>query len=583
MTFSFSSFVPLRVNARLRAVFSTFVALLGLFAGPTLVSAATLYLSPSSGSYPVGGTFTVNVMVSSASEAANGYSGTVSYPSDLLELTSLGKGGSVVSLWVQEPSYSSGMANFEGVTFNPGYKGGAGKIISLTFKAKARGTATVRFNSGSILANDGQGTNILTGLGSAKFTIGEGAEPEPTPTPTPDVTGKPATPKITSPTHPDPAAWYAVNDATFKWGLQSGVDGVNILADQQPTSDPGTSSDGLFSSYTYQDVKDGTWYAHLRVRNKNGWSSIAHFQFNIDTVGPDAFTIHEIPVLEPSDLTRSFRFDASDSGSGIAQYEVRIDDEAPQMWKDDGTHVYVTPPASPGKHTLRVRALDKAGNAREATVEFRIQALAAPRITDTPRDARSGDVLVVKGMTYPNTNVMVWTQFGDEQARGQAVTSDDLGKFVFVSEEDLREGSYRVWATVSDALGNVSEPSDIITIRVKPPAFRFGEWVSGLFARVTISFILILLLLILFVILLWRYIKLAQRMGQGKAGAKEALHEAFDLLKDDLEEQVKLLEHARSKRELTIEEGRILKKLKKDLSVAEAYVRKKIKNIGHDR
>lgn len=574
---SFRSFLT---GLMLRAGVLLFVICGGFALSASSASAATLYLAPSSGSYAIGKTFTVNVMVSSADQAANGYSGSVSYPGDLLELTSLGKGGSVVSLWVQDPSSSSGMANFEGVTFNPGYKGGAGKIISLTFKAKAPGKATVRFSSGSILANDGQGTNILTGLGSANFTLGEGDEPEPTPQPPQEVTGKPAAPKISSTTHPDPAAWYAAHDATFKWGLQSGVDAVNILADQNPSADPGTTSDGLFSSYTYNDVKEGTWFFHLRVRNKNGWSPVSHFQFNIDSVKPDSFTIKDVPVSDPSQLTRSFRFEASDAGSGIDRYEVRIDDGPAETWKDDGSHIYQTQPTSPGAHTLFVKAIDKAGNALEASREFTIQALAAPRITDYPKDPRSGDTLVVKGMTYPDSNVMMWVQFGEDQANGQGATSDEQGKFTFVADEDLREGTYRVWATVSDALGNVSDPSPKIELRVKPPAFNLGEWISNLVARVTGHMILDVILLILLAIMTWRYLVLRRHVGKGTTGAKEALHEAFDLLKDDIEDQVKILERARTKRELTTEEGRILKKLKKDLSVAEEYVRKKIKNIG---
>jgi hypothetical protein len=547
---------------------------------PSAASAATLYLSPSSGSYAVGATFTVNVMVSSADQSANGYSGTVSYPSDLLELTSLGKGGSVVSLWVQDPSYSAGFANFEGVAFNPGYKGGAGKILSLTFKAKASGVATVRFNSGSILANDGQGTNILTGLGSGKFTIGEGAETPSTPAPTPEVAGKPAAPKISSTTHPDPAAWYSSPTVTVKWGLPAGADGVNILADQQPTTDPGTSSDGVFSSYTYQDVKDGKWFVHVRVRNKNGWSPASHFPVNIDTVPPTAFQIQEMPIDGVTDFSRSFRFESADAGSGITRYEIQLDGESAQQWSDDGSHIYATPPLQPGKHTLAARVFDAAGNSKSASVEFVIQALAAPRIIETPRDARVGEAFVVRGLTYPDAKVTVWMQFEGQEANEQSVMSNGAGAFVFVRDAELQEGMYRVWATVTDDLGNVSVESERLSVRVKAAPLRLGELIANLARHITVGAVSNVLLLGALLFVLWRYKRLSEGVGSGKTGAREALHDVFDAFKDDLKEQISLLERAKTKRELTAEEGRILKKLKKDLSVAEVYLRKKIKSIG---
>lgn len=562
----------------IRACFVSALVALGFVFSGHAAHAATLYFSPSSGSYAVGKTFTVNVMVSTPDQDANAYSGNITFPSDLLEATALGKGGSVVSLWVQEPSFSAGHANFEGVTFNPGYKGGAGKMISLTFKVKAAGSAVVRFSSGSVLANDGQGTNILTGLGSATFNL-TGAGGETTPPPPAEVTGKPAAPKISSTTHPDSAKWYAQSDATFKWGLQTGVDAVNILADQSPSSDPGTSSDGLFSSYTYQDVKDGIWYFHLRVRNKNGWSGASHYQFQIDTIKPDHFRITETGTSDLSQPTKTFGFDAADSGSGIDHYEIQIDVGAVDIWKDDGGHVYRTQPVGPGAHVLTARAVDKAGNFLEETAKFTVQALAPPHITEYPRAPNSGDTLVVKGVTYPNASVTVWVRHQEDRPYSQQVTSDEQGKFTFVDEEKLKKGDYEVWATVSDSLGNSSEPSEKVLITVKAPPFDVIGWILGLIASVNLLAMLLMLLLLLLAYLLWRYMTLKKKLGKDIHGAQEALHKAFDLLKDDIQQQVKMLEKVKTKRELTLEEGKILKKLKQDLKVAETYIRKRIDAI----
>ena len=136
--------------------------------------AAKLYFSPSFGSYSVGQTFSVGVYVSTPDQAMNAASGVVSFPKDKLQVISPSKTDSIFDLWVQEPSFSNsaGVINFAGITLNPGFIGSGGKLIGITFKAKASGNATLSFSSSAVLANDGQGTDILKSSGTAKFVLG---------------------------------------------------------------------------------------------------------------------------------------------------------------------------------------------------------------------------------------------------------------------------------------------------------------------------------------------------------------------------------------------------------------------------
>ena len=164
--------------------FSTLLIALGFFLLPKTTLAASLYFSPASGSYAVGKTFSANVYVSSADQAMNAAGGVISFPEDKLEITSLTKSGSIIGLWVQDPSFSNGAGtvNFEGIVLNPGFSGSGGKIMTINFKVKSAGSAGLNFSSGSILANDGAGTNILDGMGSASYQL-SGGTPSPT-TPT---------------------------------------------------------------------------------------------------------------------------------------------------------------------------------------------------------------------------------------------------------------------------------------------------------------------------------------------------------------------------------------------------------------
>lgn len=152
---------------------------------PFGVDAATLSLSPASGTYTVGQRVIVNVTVTSDS-AMNAASGVVSFPTDLFSVEYVNK-GSVLNFWVTEPSYSnaSGRVTFEGVSLS-GFQGSNGSVLTMALRAKKAGTATIAFESGQVLANDGQGTDITAGLRSASYTLVAGTTPAPQPTPEPD-------------------------------------------------------------------------------------------------------------------------------------------------------------------------------------------------------------------------------------------------------------------------------------------------------------------------------------------------------------------------------------------------------------
>lgn len=141
--------------------------------------AATLNISPATGTFEAGTTFTAGVYVSSQDQVMNAASGVLSFPLDTLQVISLSKNGSVANLWVQEPAYSNfdGTVTFEGVALNQGFQGASGKLLDVRFQVKKTGSATVNFTSGTILANDGKGTNVLTGFSGASYSFSKEMPP----------------------------------------------------------------------------------------------------------------------------------------------------------------------------------------------------------------------------------------------------------------------------------------------------------------------------------------------------------------------------------------------------------------------
>lgn len=364
--------------------FLIFFVLVGVFfsISAAAAQAASLYFSPSSGSHTVGKTFSVGVYVSSADEAMNAASGVISFPREKLEVVSLSKSGSIFNLWVLEPSFSNsaGTISFEGVVLNPGFTGSAGKIITITFRGKAIGDTSLTFSSGSVLANDGFGTNILTGLERAFFKII--SAPTATPAPATPTLTVPSAPKISSPTHPDPEKWYADNSPKFQWSLPRDVSGVSVLLDKNPESNAGTRSDGLFDSYSYENLEDGTWYFYLRFYNAAGWSVASRFKFQIDTQKPEYFSINEVVPQDPAELKAKFIFDAYDRTSGISHYEIRINSGDWQIWESERNREYETSVLSPGNYVLTARAVDRAGNWLENSRKFTVKAPEPPVIVN---------------------------------------------------------------------------------------------------------------------------------------------------------------------------------------------------------
>src|ERR1035437_8001397 len=88
--------------------FSIALSVIGFFgASIATASASTLSLSPASGTYTVGATIPVSVIVSSTDQAINAVSGTLSFPTDAFSVVLLSETGSLINFWATEPSYSN--------------------------------------------------------------------------------------------------------------------------------------------------------------------------------------------------------------------------------------------------------------------------------------------------------------------------------------------------------------------------------------------------------------------------------------------------------------------------------------------
>lgn len=261
--------------------------LTALFLLPGTVSAATLSLFSADNLVNAGDSFTETIIVLSVDQALNAVSGTLSFPADLLEVISISKTGSILSLWLQDPSFSNsnGSITWGGIVPNPGYIGERGQIFSVQFRAKKEGVATIDFSSSAVLANDGNGTNILTSAESSVVTISGTAQSQPEQSSQPPISASDGEllARITSSTHPDETKWYKSSHVVFDWTNAEGVSAVLLGCDKNPNGKPSVLySDPI--SHKELDLTDGIWYFHVQEKRQGGWGPISTYKIQIDTI-----------------------------------------------------------------------------------------------------------------------------------------------------------------------------------------------------------------------------------------------------------------------------------------------------------
>lgn len=431
-------------------------------------SQAIFYFSPSSGEFALNENFSLTVYVRSQDQALNALSGEIVYPGDKLDLVSISKSGSIVNFWVKEPTKENGKVSFEGVVLNPGYQGSAGKILTLNFKAKNLGPATISFSSGMILANDGKGTNITGALPKANLTIitsevKEAKEAAKTKTITtgalaPSLPPKPEI-KIEG-KEGENFIWTKEKKIVLSWALPSGVTGVSFVLDKNETTEPDKISEGLLKSYQLTLPTEGKYYFHLKFKNRFGWGETGHFAFWVDLSPPENFKVQRMPDKDLPYPEAKFTLEAVDRLSGLDHFDIKIDQGETVSWPRDGG-IYQTPTLEPGYHRLSAWAYDQVGNASYLTFDFEVQSLKPPSLEDLNEQLLSGEPILVKGRTYPNKEVTIWLKNENGKTEKFSGTSDNLGNFEILIEKRLAEGNYTLWAEVKYNEQLTSQPSEI--------------------------------------------------------------------------------------------------------------------------
>ncbi|KKW17036.1 MAG: hypothetical protein UY56_C0005G0061 [Parcubacteria group bacterium GW2011_GWA1_50_14] len=545
---------------RFNIILFSCVAVLAVGGSVLTAEAATFQLAPATGVFRTGETFTVNLKIDTMSQTVNAAQATILFPKDKLEVVETRKEGSVFNFWLEEPTVfaADGKVRFVAGA-QAGVSGGALQILNIVFKTKTDGSAIVSFEDAAITSSDGTGTNLLTGLTGAQYTIVTAQFiPSATTTPvifstsTPSSTapivpppqikrtpvpgkGLPGKPKVRADLYPDQAQWYNVS-APFlvRWELPLDISGISTAFNREANSVPPAVSEGLTEGKLVGAAKDGIWYFHVRFRNNIGWGETTHYKISIDTAPPLPFTVDVATGLVGDNPHPKLMFRASDALSGIGRFVVRVDNGEVLEGTDGG---YVLPAQPPGKHTVSVRAVDRAGNSQESLAHIDILPIPAPTVTFiTPfLTANSDERFIAKGLGTKGNTIHVALLDQREQAVAEGKTEvTENGEWVFSLDKGIEKGEYSVKVWAEDARGAQSFPLIAGGVIVKEkPLFKIGAFEMSA-GQVLFVFIVLMLAAI---ISLWYWLKFKEAKRLLRYGLVEYdFAKMMDLLEKDIGE-----------------------------------------------
>lgn len=571
------SFTPLTFGYSLLLAVAIFVL------GAGYANAATLSLSPNTGVYQSGTTFTVRVVVNTAGQSVNASDATIRFNPSELSVVSANRTGSIFNLWVTEPTFSNtaGTVTFSG-GLPSGYNGAAGTVINITFRVLGSGTARVQFGDGSVLANDGRGTNVLTSMNGGSYTL-QAASAAPSPEVIEYVApaNTPAAPVITSDTHPSQTAWYKTKSAVLRWTVPAGVTEVRTLLDSNPSSVPTRVYETPISTITLNDLDEGVSYFHLQFRNADGWGRVAHYRLAVDSNPPTGFSITHPDDADLTSPQQALKASMEDDISATKRYMVRINATEPFEYIDEtGEGLIALPQLEPGYYTVIVEVFDEAGNSAIATHSFTILSFDRPTFVEYPSEVNEQVIPVLRGRTRPESIVTVRVEKIGATATEYEVKSDAEGLFTFIPEARFTQGVYELSAVAVDQYGAMSERSDVIRIAVQQPGFlRVGTLLINVMSVLIPLIALTLLMVISFVFILRRLRLFKRTVDRESTEALNIMTREFAALQSVVREQEALLQSSRKTGKLTKAEADMIEQFDKALQSSQRAVEKEIRDV----
>ena len=121
-------------------------------------------------------------LVAQTNIPVNVVGGSLTFTPDIISIESIDRSNSVVDIWSEEPLISAptGIVQFSGgIISEDAAEKLNGKIFSTKLKMQRVGMGTVTLKNPELLANNGEGTNVVSGYSLIKFYVRAVGTPSP--------------------------------------------------------------------------------------------------------------------------------------------------------------------------------------------------------------------------------------------------------------------------------------------------------------------------------------------------------------------------------------------------------------------
>lgn len=522
-------------------------------------------------------TFTVTIFTDTKGVSINNIEGNLSFPNQLVSVESVSTSSSIFSLWVEQPTFSNtnGTLSFNGGIPTPGYNGSNGKVISIVFKAKKAGVAQLAFSSLNIYANDGLGTNVTSLSSGNSITITAHQIPKTETVVSGDL---PPLPSVTSIDRPDPERWYMIHSALFSWNVPIEVTSVQLSFNTSPESTPIVTYTPPINHKEITDIQDGVHYFHVRYQNAFGWGKIAHRKIMVDNTAPSR--VHFESSITPNSLM-TLNISSEDKTSGVSTYTISVDGVlAVEIPAENGSTTIVLPPLPQGEHTVSVTAYDRAGNHTDYADTLSFPKIKTPTILAYPESITKGESIAIEGTSYPDTDVRIWIQYENEEAKSYSVRALHDATFTFTSEPIGKDGLVSLWVEniINGQIAGESSQKYFVIVE-KTAVAKASMWATQVLSLAIPVLILLLVLIYLALHGYYRIHRLRKRLKLDLADTNAGTHKGFRILAEDAKNITRIFDRQEIKSKLQKEDAETIELLTKDIEEAEKYFSARLKSI----
>jgi hypothetical protein len=456
-----------KINNNIKKYTALFLVVFSLV-GWNSASAATMQLSSNSTSLNTGETTTLRVLLNADGTAVNNAEAVIKFQTDLISVVSISKGGSVFSLWVEDPSFSNsdGTITFNGGIPNPGFSGSQGTIISIVVKAKKAGQATFTLSDAAVRANDGLGTDVLNSKQGKTISIankdeGVALSDKNTTAVSTQSTSQISTPiitalKITSPTYPDQNKWYNDANGIFKLILPSGSDAVKTSLDNKIAGLPNVLNSPAITEKVFKNLDDGIWYFKVRARKGGVWGPVSIYTARVDKTEPQQDNVSF--NYDDNAKVLNIESTAQDTTSGIDRYEIYLNGVLAKTVPANEfiDNKYSIPLNIAGDNNVKLLVFDYAGNHSESSGTFHASGTLTALLDPMPSIVNVNDKLFIHGKTQnPNVDVSINIKSENGAPTTYFVKSDSEKNF-FILAPKLDVGKYEIWTEIDSDYNKMS-------------------------------------------------------------------------------------------------------------------------------